>query len=800
MYKRTKFLSIFTFLLIFILSFVFNTKKSFAKDCFFEDFSDLNNWNSLNDNTNGNSWFIENGVLVGEVFSGQSSFLIANSFEDLSNYTIEFDLLNKTGIDQNILFRASNDLNKYYVLNIRYTDPFWPGGGEIILWKYNFGYERLFTYVDTLGLLTKNELHKIKIDLKDSNIKIIYDLNLVVDFNDLVDPILKGSFGFNNWGGSYSASSSKNLFDNLSINNCQYKNNKPKIIIIPGFGASWNSEAIVYDHDVDNDQWKMTPFVKNYDGLINALKENNLEEYEDYYVWNYDWRKPLEDIVTDLNSFIDQKVKSDEKVILVGHSLGGLTARIWAEDNKNDSRLEKVVTLGSPHLGAVDAYEAWNGGQISDLSKVSSIAFKVLLELKGLTKTTNMETVRDYVPSVKDLLPTFNFVTKNGMDFTNQLEVKNDYLKDKNNDGVNSGINLKLYAGNGFKTANTINLKENNIFDKILGVWPDGRINNFSYTDSGDGTVLIKSANYSKNDFLETESNHGEIVDKTINQVMTEIGLSQVEFVGENKDLKNNLVVFVGSPAMYSVRCDNDSPVLENDGFVVIKNKNYKTCSIDLIGTGNGLVHIVSGNTNDNNWSYWEKDIENEEIISINIDPKNGQIVDNKNNILFLKSIIRENINSLLLLNINNKDLKEALKNLDKNQPKQLIKNIFDFREKNGERIISQEIINNANSWLSFLDKCSKNEAIKGFKIISNYRDLIEGLISNQKKFKISVGMAVDYQEIIDLIEINQKELKNNNYNKVCGRNFLILNYGNGILKKNYGNGAKKWLLQDSDL
>ena len=77
----------------------------------------------------------------------------------------------------------------------------------------------------------------------------------------------------------------------------ELNNPKTKIIILPGLGASWNSDAIVYNKSVGVDQWKMTPFVANYNGLVNGLKQNGLKENNDFYVWNYDWRKPLNEIV-----------------------------------------------------------------------------------------------------------------------------------------------------------------------------------------------------------------------------------------------------------------------------------------------------------------------------------------------------------------------------------------------------------------------------------------------------------------------------------------------------------------------
>jgi len=583
------------------------------------------------------------------------------------------------------------------------------------------------------------------------------------------------------------------VYDNIPVK-------KPKIIFLPGLGASWNTDAVVYNKTVDADQWKMTPFVKNYKGLINALKQNGLEENTDFYVWNYDWRRPANEIVTNLNSFINQKISEDEKVILIGHSLGGLVSRIWAEDNKNDSRLEKVIDLASPNLGSTDTYEIWNGGQVSDLTKISSIAFKILLKIQGVNTKTDMEAVRKYFPIVRDLLPTFNFISKNGSALTNdKLETKNNYLSNKNNI-VDIGTTLKLFVGNGFKTTDSINLKNNNVFDKALGIWPDGRINKNTYSTDGDGTVLTKSANYEKTDFIKVNSKHGEIIDKTINQVMIEIGLSQVSVIGETQDLNNSLVVFVGSPVNYSVKCDNESPVSDDNGFVVIKNNNYKSCNINLVGIGNGLIHVVTGNTNDSDWSYWEKNIVKDEINNIKINPTNGQIINDKDNVSFLKSIIKADINSLLTSNKDNKFLKEALKNLDKNQPKILIVNIFGFRNGNNERILSEKIIDNATIWLSLINKCSKNEANSGFKIISGYQNLINNLISvkNKKGSKISENAAISYQKMDKILESNQNKINQKDYLEVCANNFAALSYGSEVLVKAYNkNDFKMWIKND---
>jgi len=140
---------------------------------------------------------------------------------------------------------------------------------------------------------------------------------------------------------------------------------KTKIFILPRLGASWNSEAIVYGQQVNNSDWKMTPFVNNYDGLVELLENNGLVKGEDFYVWNYDWRKSISNIENDFDDFVDSKSLSEnDEIYLIGHSLGGVVARLWAQDNKDDNRIKQVINLGSPNMGSLDSYSVWNGGEI----------------------------------------------------------------------------------------------------------------------------------------------------------------------------------------------------------------------------------------------------------------------------------------------------------------------------------------------------------------------------------------------------------------------------------------------------
>lgn len=224
--------------------------------------------------------------------------------------------------------------------------------------------------------------------------------SIFMDDNNIYNTGNKQCIPQNIWFGN-SVSGGSNTWTSLSLDYIKiYDGNifKHKIILIPGLGASWNTRAIVYGENVADTDWKMIPFSKNYDSFISLLDKNDLIKGEDYYVWNYDWRQPVGTIVDKLNTFINTNVGSSETVDLVGHSLGGLVSRIWYQDHKNDVRINKVITLGSPHTGSVDAYDAWNGMKFSDGPDLTNIAVNLLLQLKRKGLENNLSLVRGNMP------------------------------------------------------------------------------------------------------------------------------------------------------------------------------------------------------------------------------------------------------------------------------------------------------------------------------------------------------------------------------------------------------------------
>ncbi|MEK7527767.1 MAG: alpha/beta hydrolase family protein [Patescibacteria group bacterium] len=430
-----------------------------------------------------------------------------------------------------------------------------------------------------------------------------------------------------------------------------------KIIVLPGLGASWNEKAMVFNQIVAANEWKMTLFVRNYDSLVGALEQNGLVKGSDYFVWSYDWRKPLADIVTDFNVFISGLgISSGDQIDLVGHSLGGLVARIWTQENPD--KVGKVLTLGSPHAGAVKAYEAWNGASVGDKFDAQSIALNVFLQLQKRNNQNLVDTVRNYAKILKDLLPTFNYLKVNGKI---KIPPENLYLSGKNTTVSNIFEKFTAVVGRGEQTKEWINLGERSIFDKILGLWEQGKPVSFLYGE-GDGTVLKKSAKFEGDIYVEKASEHGTISDRSVNFVLSELGLGKtiVEIAVQNDPMA---VFYLGSPAKMTVNCNGGVGVTDAEGWVTMANKNIADCQVGLLGTGSGTYHLVMGNSSDgSSWQYSEGEIGVGETKNISIVDKNfwydqvlretnellGQFGGNKNLLIMKTAVEGKNLNQLL--------------------------------------------------------------------------------------------------------------------------------------------------------
>ncbi|MCX6727021.1 MAG: hypothetical protein NTY75_04440, partial [Candidatus Shapirobacteria bacterium] len=513
-------------------------------------------------------------------------------------------------------------------------------------------------------------------------------------------------------------------------------------------------------------EWKMTPFVKNYDNLVNALKQQG----KDVLVWNYDWRRPVEEIKSNLNTFINNNVGTSEKVDLVGHSLGGLVARVWGQDN--NPKMGNIITLGSPHDGAVSAYDAWSGGKVSDKFDAAGIAMNILLQLNRKNTNTTVETIHNYSPVVGNLLPDFYFL-KDKTGAVNKTDF-NSYLKSKNQSMIFTGGWINPVAGIGQLTKEWIILGDRTIFEKMLGIWPEGVPTKYE-NGEGDGTVLKKSASFAGQDFYQLASNHGYIPDKSINYVLTTLGMNTVPVVVSNNNLENKLVFYIGSPAEMNLTCGIDN--WKSSDFLVVDVKNYQNCQLKLVGKSDGTYHLVYGLTNnENSWGYVENEIKNntEQLWKFDVS-QNNLLLDS--NGIDLKALISREIEALKVEYPKNKLLlSKASDNLNSNRWVMLSADILGFRNVVKESKRTDVIF-------GYLKIIMSQEYLKTGKILA-------GLANEKMKLeKLAVGKAKsamtwnaqNYLKFVQYADEVSDAWKNNDYPRVMAASIVADAYYAGV-------------------
>ena len=773
-----------TILLIFhvILALII-PDKVLANELFKDDFSNVdfteNNWEFINiQNSDRLSWKIVNEKLVGQVSLRQGSLYLHNKNYDLENYTYSFNVKNLGGVDQWILFRISEDKEDYYLFDIRYLDQYWSHDcNNFRLYRHGSTGYKLLKEVNRGNFtnffdITQNEWRDVDIVLNENNIKVFFDNVLVMDFYDEYDDFLeRGSFGFGNWAGEYWRYDVVNYFDDVVIKDLEVILSTPKIVIIPGLGASWNTLAMVSNLQVDDDQWKITPFVHNYDGLINTLKENGLEEGEDFFVWNYDWRKPVSEISEKLGDFLDEKLASDE-FYLVGHSLGGLVARDWLQNNESDLRLKKIYTLGTPHYGVTKAYEAWSGGKVSDNYDFGTIVMNVLVQLQKKNFATTAEVLRNYVPVIKDLLPNYVFLKKDGIIFDNSI-YKNDYLI-QNNPQIPGVFNkISEYFGKGIETKEWINLKESTVYEKTLSVWLEGKPDNYEY-GSGDGTVLKKSAMFVGDDDGENreyETNHGQIVDKSLGDLIQIFGLEANEVGIEDYNWNEKLVYYIGSPAYLEANCD-DGQVGRSDemGFLILDSKSFGECEMSIVGTGIGDYHVAYGKVGEEeNWKYFEGSIVDEETKLFEVGLDDGQMINSSENLALVKDLISKHLGTLMKKYPNNVNLPRALKEVKRDNVNEMLAYLFKFRAGVSETQSSQLILDNAIVWLERNhQKTTFPRAKVGYNMSKRMIGFVDlwGKFMGRRNNNPSQFGSINYLTMNNYLELQKKYLDEKKYGR----------------------------------
>ncbi len=307
------------------------------------------------------------------------------------------------------------------------------------------------------------------------------------------------------------------------------------IVIIPGFGGSWDLGAVMTGTKGNN--WKVPEQIKVYDGILNTLVNKGYEKDKDLFLFPYDWRKTLSDLAEDLREFIVSKGLDNKKIDIVGHSMGGLVARAYAQKYGVD-KINKIVTAGTPHQGTVDAYGLWEGAVFWGNIWWEKALLSLTTELNHLPKERKIDTLRRVAPSIKDIMPTEDFIKQDGiLQHWSDLSEKNQYLKDLNENTSSLSPILNPIYSEAEQTRDTINVTKRNLLEKINNLWVDGKPKHDGpfNTTLGDGTVTKNSAvGHFENQSIAGKGNHISLISEPYNitKILRQLDIDSTGIVG----------------------------------------------------------------------------------------------------------------------------------------------------------------------------------------------------------------------------------------------------------------------------
>ncbi len=378
---------------------------------------------------------------------------------------------------------------------------------------------------------------------------------------------------------------------------------KTPVVIIPGLMASWNKNAILHNLTVPQSEWKLAPFVKEYEGIIDTFKKLNYKENTDLFVFVYDWRKSVENIADDFQIFLQEKLwnqKPDSLVNIISHSLGGLVGRIW-QQKYNSQNLKNLITVGTPHRGTSQVYRAVEAGEIDKSNSLLWLGEKLILTLNKNSFETDKETINQMLPVLKDLFPTYQFLKKPDENFIpiDSMQIKNSSLLTYN--AIEQATYPLLHTIAGDKTSNTafgFTITERTPLDQLLNFYVDGRPQETLY-DNGDYIILSASAGIG-NSIKTLSKDHGELIYQkdAIKEILDTLKIpyedSQV-IEGQGSKITPSLIFLMKSPAEMTVSDMNGNQFSGQDGILFIENPQEGSYSLQVKGIDQGKYNVVVG-------------------------------------------------------------------------------------------------------------------------------------------------------------------------------------------------------------
>lgn len=298
---------------------------------------------------------------------------------------------------------------------------------------------------------------------------------------------------------------------------------------------------------------------KNNNNIIELFKR--VLNKNNYYIFTYDWRKGINEIVDDLRTTIQKLQIDNDNIALVSHSGGGVIAYKYINGPKpicqNFNKINKFITIGCPIQGSIKALSLILGKFEQHLISGNN--------LKTIIQKGNIEPVYELLPT--RILSCFydkkthnhlssekiyNILLQNGFEKQQLDEI---VLNRKEMNNLTSNENVKFVFINGIYTKKPM----------CVGFYVDpdtDKIENIYNYGSGDGTVLL----------TETIPN--------IDKYRLETVVGKHSFLTEYDDVLDILEEelsnkFVGKPILLATIVKNDKHSISFYLYIVVDNQKY---------------------------------------------------------------------------------------------------------------------------------------------------------------------------------------------------------------------------------
>jgi len=399
------------------------------------------------------------------------------------------------------------------------------------------------------------------------------------------------------------------------------------VILIPGIMGSWEVGG----------RWLVDPILHTYDDLWEALKAAGYKEGETLFAFPYQWR----DSNTTTAELLKDKIAAVKnichcnKVDLIGHSMGGLVARAYIEEDDYQNDVDQVIFLATPHRGAAQAYLMWEGGSFGTKERdlLMQGIFSLEAEFNGYGNILQYIHNRP-VSSVQELLAIYDYLRDKDTGILRSYPddyPRNEFLENLNSTDSLAKLNQVSMTNfiahvDGSSTIDKLRVVSNT---NSLDEWENGYPENYDWLwgdhgleyDAGDTTVPARSnMDFDGSANIIINSDHGQIVTDAQKQVIKILTGKEPE-TEIHKDLITKLLLIrIFSPADFQVIAPDGKKLGRDfsssstfneineafysgsaDGpeFAVIPNPLDGQYQVKLEGTGNGDYRLSASYIDD---------------------------------------------------------------------------------------------------------------------------------------------------------------------------------------------------------